>query len=253
MQLAAFRDLKARGIVDEQSCVYAGHSLGEYSALACVSQVMPVETLASVVFYRGLCMQVAVERDETGRSNYGMCAVNPSRVGCPCSEEFLRDIVRTIAETTGSLIEIVNLNVSNMQYVCAGELRALDVLMGVLDGLQGPRHLGSLVEAAIHSTESKPKPLKLARGRATIPLDGIDVPFHSTYLRSGVESFRTFLRDKLTVDNIDPARLVNKYIPNVVARPFELTREFCEYVYETTASPRVGQVLQEWQTFAAPA
>ncbi|KAI1172085.1 fatty acid synthase beta subunit [Nemania sp. FL0916] len=262
MQLAAFRDLEARGLVDDQGCVYAGHSLGEYSALACVSQVMPVETLVSVVFYRGLCMQVAVERDEVGRSDYAMCAVNPSRVGRACSEDMLRDIVRTIRDTTGSLIEIVNFNVSNMQYVCAGELRALDVLTGVLDGLastlkiQGhaedqEEHLKSLIEAAIHNTQSKPKPLKLTRGRATIPLDGIDVPFHSTYLRPGVESFRTFLRDKLTVENIDPARLVGKYIPNVVARPFELTKEFCEYVHETTGSPRVGQVLQDWPSFAA--
>ncbi|KAI1120131.1 fatty acid synthase beta subunit [Nemania abortiva] len=260
MQLAAFRDLEARGIVDGQGCVYAGHSLGEYSALACVSQVMPVETLVSVVFYRGLCMQVAVERDEAGRSDYSMCAVNPSRVNRACSEDTLRNIVRTIRDTTGSLIEIVNLNVSNMQYVCAGELRALDVLMGVLDGLSSTKirgdseeHLKFLIDAAILSAQSKPKPLQLTRGRATIPLDGIDVPFHSTYLRSGVESFRTFLRDKLTVENIDPARLVDKYIPNVVARPFELTKEFCEYVYETTGSPRVGQVLQDWQSFSVSA
>jgi hypothetical protein len=39
-----------------------------------------VSSLVSVVFYRGLTMQVAVERDAEGRSNYGMCAVNPSRV-----------------------------------------------------------------------------------------------------------------------------------------------------------------------------
>ncbi|KAK5625746.1 hypothetical protein RRF57_001462 [Xylaria bambusicola] len=260
MQLAAFRDLEARGLVDDQGCVYAGHSLGEYSALSCVSQVMPVETLVSVVFYRGLCMQVAVERDEMGRSNYAMCAVNPSRVGWPCGEDTLRDIVRTIRDATESLIEIVNFNVSNMQYVCAGELRALDVLAGVLDGLsltkvqgdaveaESQHCLKSRVEAAIRSTQSKPKPLKLTRGRATIPLDGIDVPFHSTYLKPGVESFRTFLCERLAVENIDPARLVGKYIPNVVARPFELTREFCECVYETTNSPRLGQLLRDWQS-----
>ncbi|KAI1363876.1 fatty acid synthase beta subunit [Xylaria arbuscula] len=250
MQLAAFRDLEARGLVDE-SCIYAGHSLGEYSALSCVSQVMPVETLVSVVFYRGLCMQVAVERDEVGRSNYAMCAVNPSRISPSCSEDTLREIVQDIRDATESLIEIVNFNVSNMQYVCAGELSALDVLSGVLDGLSRTEDLKSLIEAAIRNTQSKPKPLKLIRGRATIPLDGIDVPFHSTYLTPGVESFRAFLCDRLTVENIDPTRLVGKYIPNVVARPFELSREFCEYVYETTASPRVGQVLQDWQSFSA--
>jgi hypothetical protein len=54
-----------------------------------------------------------------------------------------------------------------------------------------------------------------------------------------VELFRVFLYEKPAVENIDPARLVGKYIPNVVARPFKLTRQLCEYVYETTASPRV--------------
>lgn len=40
-----------------------------------------METLISVVFYRGLCMQVAVKRDDAGGSNYSMCAINPSRLG----------------------------------------------------------------------------------------------------------------------------------------------------------------------------
>ena len=33
-----------------------------------------------LIFYRGITMQRAVERDSENRSNYAMCAVNPSRV-----------------------------------------------------------------------------------------------------------------------------------------------------------------------------
>ena len=79
MEKASFEDMRAKGLVQSNSS-FAGHSLGEYSALAALAEVMPIESLVSVVFYRGLTMQVAVERDELGRSRYSMCAVNPSRV-----------------------------------------------------------------------------------------------------------------------------------------------------------------------------
>ena len=79
MEKASFEDMRSKGLVQNNSS-FAGHSLGEYSALAALAEVMPIESLVSVVFYRGLTMQVAVERDESGRSNYSMCAVNPSRI-----------------------------------------------------------------------------------------------------------------------------------------------------------------------------
>ena len=125
MEKASFEDMKLQGS-RPRDCTFAGHSLGEYSALAALAEVMPIESLVSVVFYRGLTMQVAVERDEAGRSNYSMCAVNPS--------QDLQDLQRggatvrgeQIAEETGWLLEIVNYNIANMQYVAAGDLRALD-------------------------------------------------------------------------------------------------------------------------------
>lgn len=40
-----------------------------------MADVMPISALVDVVFYRGLTMQRAVQRDEQNRSNYGMCAV----------------------------------------------------------------------------------------------------------------------------------------------------------------------------------
>lgn len=79
MEIAAFKDLRARGLVADESS-YAGHSLGEYSALCAVADLIPLESLMSIVFYRGLTMQFAVNRDEAGRSEFAMCAVNPSRL-----------------------------------------------------------------------------------------------------------------------------------------------------------------------------
>jgi len=79
MELAIFFDLQERGLVSDHSA-YAGHSLGEYSALCAAASIMSIESLISVVFYRGLAMQFAVQRDELNRSDFGMCAVDPSRL-----------------------------------------------------------------------------------------------------------------------------------------------------------------------------
>lgn len=121
MEKASFEDMQSKGLVQRASS-FAGHSLGEYSALAALAEVMPIESLVSVVFYRGLTMQVAVERDATGRSNYSMCAVNPSRISKTFNEQALQYVVENISEEKGWLLEIVNYNVANMQYVCAGDV-----------------------------------------------------------------------------------------------------------------------------------
>jgi fatty acid synthase subunit beta len=265
MEKASFEDMRAKGLVQDNSC-FAGHSLGEYSALAALAEVMPIESLVSVVFYRGLTMQVAVERDEQGRSNYSMCAVNPSRINKSFNEQALQYVVENITSETGWLLEIVNLNVANMQYVCAGDLRALDCLTNVLNFLKQQKidipqlmatmsidevqkHLNSIIKECAAQTRTKAQPIELQRGFATIPLRGIDVPFHSTFLRSGVKPFRSFLMKKISKTSIDPSKLVGKYIPNVTARPFEITREYFEDVYRLTNSPRIGNILANWEKY----
>jgi fatty acid synthase subunit beta len=265
MEKASFEDMRSKGLVQRDSS-FAGHSLGEYSALAALADVMPIESLVSVVFYRGLTMQVAVERDAEGRSNYGMCAVNPSRISKTFDEQALRYVVENIAEETTWLLEIVNYNIANMQYVCAGELRALDTLTGVTNYLKQSKidiqqlmtqmsledvkaHLVEIIRECAKQTEAKPTPLDLQRGFATIPLKGIDVPFHSTFLRSGVKPFRSFLLKKINKTTIDPSKLIGKYIPNVTAKPFELTREYFEDVYRLTNSPKIREILNNWESY----
>ena len=107
---AAFEDLRMKGFV-QKDCAFAGHSLGEYSALASIADVLPISSLVDVVFYRGITMQRAVERNSKNQSNYAMCAVNPSRISKTFSDAALREVVESIALHTGSLLEIVNYNV----------------------------------------------------------------------------------------------------------------------------------------------
>ncbi|RPA81809.1 fatty acid synthase beta subunit dehydratase [Ascobolus immersus RN42] len=260
MEKASFEDLKAKGLIQRES-LFAGHSLGEYSALAALADVMPIESLVSVVFYRGLTMQVAVERDASGNSNYGMCAVNPSRVSKNFTETALKFVVESISNRTAWLLEVVNYNIADQQYVCAGDLRALDTLTTVLNYLkiqsidivnlqktlsltEMADSLGKIIDKAADGSAKKGFPLVLERGYATIPLPGIDVPFHSTFLRSGVKPFRNFLLKKVMKSTIDPAKLIGKYIPNVTARPFQISKEYFQDVYRLTKSPRIATVLE---------
>jgi fatty acid synthase subunit alpha len=105
---AAFEDMRIKGFV-QKDCAFAGHSLGEYSALASIADVLPISALVDVVFYRGITMQRAVERDSQNRSNYAMCAVNP--VHKTFSDAALREVVDSISLITSLLLEIVNYSV----------------------------------------------------------------------------------------------------------------------------------------------
>ena len=113
--------------------------------------------------------------------------------------------------------------------------------------------------------------IQLERGFATIPLPGIDVPFHSRYLWAGVMPFRACkpvyqlfmkgthlnfpdLSKKINATQLNPDMLINKYIPNLVAKPFEVSREYAQLIYDQTSSPRLDKVLKKWDqdNWAAP-
>ncbi|GLB40343.1 putative protein with domain of unknown function (DUF1729) [Lyophyllum shimeji] len=262
---AAFEDMRSKGFV-QKDCAFAGHSLGEYSALASIADVLPISALVDVVFYRGITMQRAVERDAQNRSNYAMCAVNPSRISKTFSDAALREVVDSIAVITGSLLEIVNYNVEGQQYVCAGELVALQTMTNVLNYLKVQKidiakltetytvekvkeMLVDIVKSCHDKALEQQKAesyIKLERGFATIPLPGIDVPFHSRYLWAGVMPFRAYLSKKINPTHLNPDMLVGKYIPNLIARPFEVSKEYAQIIYDQTSSPRLDKVLKKW-------
>ncbi|MCJ1378643.1 beta subunit of fatty acid synthetase [Xylographa soralifera] len=259
MEKAIFEDMRSRGLISDESS-FAGHSLGEYGALCSMGGVLSVESLVALSFYRGLSMQITVERDTKGRSNYAMCAIDPGRVGKGFSQETLAFVIDTIvAETTG-LLEIVNYNVLNTQYVCAGELRTIALLTHVLNTIKAlslspsslPTELPAMIAAYLASSNKSSRPI-LKRGVSTVPLQGIDVPFHSSYLMPGVDSFRHVLERYIQRENVCVKRLTGKYIPNLTARPFEVSREYFEEVGRLTGSAVVGRVLSEWHEYEDPA
>jgi fatty acid synthase subunit beta, fungi type len=130
--------------------------------------------------------------------------------------------------------------------VCAGTLRNLQTLTDVCNELAtGASDTDSIISK--HVTANAPKTvLAVERGKATIPLAGIDVPFHSSFLRPNLDAFREVLEQNIRKDWMDPEKLVGRYIPNVTARPFEITKEAFEYAYEVTGSDRLKGVLDNW-------
>ncbi|GAA5878476.1 hypothetical protein JCM8547_005957 [Rhodosporidiobolus lusitaniae] len=262
---AAFEDMRAKGLV-QLNCVFAGHSLGEYSALASIADILPISALVDVVFYRGITMQRAVERDHLNRSSYGMVAVNPSRIGKTFGDAALREVVETIARRGNILIEVVNYNVEGQQYVVAGHLVALQSLTNVLNFLkiqkidlakltetmsieQVKEHLCEIVDECVQKArelQEKTGFITLERGFATIPLPGIDVPFHSRYLWAGVMPFRTYLSKKVNPAHFNADLLVGRYIPNLTAVHYEVTKEYAERIHTQTSSPRLEKILKAW-------
>lgn len=101
----------------------------------------------------------------------------------------------------------------------------------------------ALIRTSAATTASKPQPITLARGVAAVPLHGIDVPFHSTFLRSGVRPFRSLLSQFIKRENVDPKQLIGKYIPNLTGMPFEISRAYFEEVGRLTGSEEIERIL----------
>ena len=207
-----------------EGAIACGHSVGEYTALACVSGVYELEALLEVVFHRGSKMHDIVPRDEHGRSNYRLAAIRPSQIDL--DDDDVTDFVAEIAERTGEFLQIVNFNLRGSQYAIAGTVRGLEVL-----------------------EEEVERRREISGGkRSFILVPGIDVPFHSAVLRVGVADFRRSL-ERVMPRDADPALLVGRYIPNLVPRPFTLDRDFIQEIRDLVPAEPLDEILADYDTW----
>jgi fatty acid synthase subunit beta len=247
---ARFADLTSRGLVTEEA-LFAGHSLGEYAALASMGDIMTVEELAAITWFRGLNMRLVVNRDQNGHSPYGMVAINPSKVAPNFTEDDLHAAVNAVTESTGQLLEVVNYNIVNLQYVCAGTRKALAVLIDTLRAASSRGLDEAFSKCSSFVTLYKENiHVKLQRTAFAVPLNGVDVPFHSSFLRPGIEAYRQVLLSALHKESIKPEKLIGRWIPNVTGRVFSVCREEVEYVQRLTDSPVLENLLKQ-QTWAS--
>lgn len=106
--------------------------------------------------------------------------------------------------------------------------------------------LHDYITSCVNQVRQLPKPIQLERGAATIPLQGIDVPFHSSHLRAGVHSYRKFLQKRIHENNIQPDKLVGKFVPNVMAERFSLEKQYVQEAYRLTQSSVLKDLLDEY-------
>ena len=209
-----------------ENAITAGHSVGEYNALAACVGVLPLEAVLEVVFQRGEAMHHLVPRDAKGNSEYRMAAIRPSQFGL--TDDDVTGFVDGIADATGEFLEVVNLNLRGSQYAIAGTVRGLAAL----------------------EVEIERRVAEFGGKRAFILVPGIDVPFHSTVLRAGVPAFRERL-DALLPAHIDPQILVGHYIPNLVPRLFNLGREFIAEIAGLVPSEPLNEVLANFESWSS--
>ena len=223
--VAQIAELRESGAFVE-GAILAGHSVGEYNALAAAAGVLPLEAVLEVVFKRGTAMHELVPRDEKGQSNYRMAAIRPSQIGLP--DEDVIGFVNEVAQTSGEFLEVVNLNLRGSQYAIAGTIAGLEAL---------EKEIAARREA-------------FGGKSAFILVPGIDVPFHSTVLRDGVPEFRRKL-DGLLPEDLHPEILEGRYIPNLVPKPFSLEREFVQEIADLVPSEPLNEVLADFDAWAA--
>ncbi len=216
-QTERLRELGA--LVD--GAAFAGHSLGEYTALSAYGQIFTLENVLEIVFQRGSTMHHLVPRDEEGRSNYQLGALRPNQFGV--GDAGVLDYIKGVSDAAGEFLEVVNLNLAGQQYAIAGTVRGLKALAA---------------DAARRAKEFGGK-------RPFMLIPGIDVPFHSSVLRDGVPDFRNLLKNLLPED-VRLEVLEGHYVPNLVARPFELTVEFMDSILEVVPSESVKSLRESY-------
>lgn len=252
LEMAQYMDVM-RELCFPSDFMFAGHSLGEYAAICSVTGCMEVTTLMDLIFMRGMTMQSVVPRDAEGKSDFGMVAVDPTRVAKGFSDKSLSELVDAI--DAGGFLQIVNYNVEPTQYVIAGDILSLTALMHACNSLKANKDLdtASIVlkswdQAKADKNRSESK-FVLKRGVATIPLEGIDVPFHSRFLRTGVQHFRNVLQKSFIKEKMAPFLFEKLYVPNLVAKPFSLSKEFALDVQSVASSPVLEALLPDWDAF----
>jgi fatty acid synthase, bacteria type len=217
---AQVAEMREQGAFVEDA-IACGHSVGEYTALACVSDIYGLEALLETVFQRGSNMHDIVPRDELGRSNYRLAAIRPSQIDLDDAD--VPAFVEEISQRTGEFLQIVNFNLRGSQYAIAGTVRGLEEL-----------------EAEVERRR------ELVGGRRSfILVPGIDVPFHSEVLRVGVADFRRSL-ERAMPRGKDPKVIIGRYIPNLVPKPFSLDREFIQEIRDLVPAEPLDEILENY-------
>lgn len=195
---AVYDDLCSRDLVPANSLL-AGHSDGSFAVALSVTSTKNFGPLLECRFFSALLERnCTVQRNAVGKTNFGMVVTGPDRVGLHVSIELLSHVVAIVQRTTNRTAEIVNYNISNKQYVIAGDGASLECLRAALlevgrtkqdiDAIVKSAWVDTMARAsALGGVDNVPVP---DRCSIMIPLKGVDIPLHSQNLKKLVPFLR---------------------------------------------------------------
>jgi [acyl-carrier-protein] S-malonyltransferase len=140
--IAVFRSLQERVDLSDYDLYFAGHSLGEYSALVAAGR-MELAVATRVVRERGRLMQEAVP---DGKGAMVALMFAPKVAGLDIAQA----LVEEFGSRTGQVLVVANYN-SPDQIVLAGESAAVDELVAVASSRGAKRAIKLPVSAPFHS------------------------------------------------------------------------------------------------------
>ncbi len=158
-----FRSLRSTGLFENKELLFAGHSLGEYSALVAMGAI-PLGVAAKLVRHRGLYMQEAVP---VGRGAMAAFIFKPGASGT----ELAVKICAEAAATSKSSVSVANFN-SFEQIVISGDVAGVEAAQEI--GLARPefqlrKSVPLAVSAPFHCQLMEPAAKRLAPELSAAP------------------------------------------------------------------------------------
>lgn len=173
-----------RSVVDQPPIAAAGHSLGEYTALAASGALGYLDGLC-LVSARGQAMATAAEREPSG-----MAAMLGTDLG-------LAESVVSARSDVGGRLSIANINAPG-QIVVAGSLDDLDWLVENAKELGVRRVVKLSVAGAFHSQYMEPAARSLSEALRHVEFADGDFPVSANATAKPTDDPRTTLEKQLT-------------------------------------------------------
>ncbi len=203
--VAIFRALEAMGVLEKSQGIYAGHSLGEYSALTCMG-VLNLAEAARIVHNRGRFMQEAVA---PGEGAMVALIFKPGTDGVTLAQAICNEAINI----SKKLVSVANFN-SPEQIVVAGEIEATD---------------------AVIRLASENENYKIRRA---LPLP-VSAPFHCELMKAAADKLSSELESaKYSQTNL-------KYIANVDAELHDHEKASERLIKQITQSVQWVQSIQK--------
>ncbi len=194
--IAAYRAWLAEG--GAQPAVFAGHSLGEYSALVAAG-VLTLAQAAPLVRFRAAAMQDAVAVGVGAMA--AILGMDAAKVIKGCAQA-----KATFPAESGEVVEAVNFN-DPAQTVIAGSKAAVEKACEVLKAMGAKRALNLPVSAPFHSSLMRPAAEKLKERLAATPFAVPQIQVVNN-IDAAVETDADRIRDALYRQAFGPVRWV---------------------------------------------